>query len=88
MKQSPHTYIECECGANVIRVESLLEGEKPEQTFYLDIFDHQNIKPHLITRVKIALKFIFTGKISYSEFFLTVKEAKKLANFINNNTLN
>lgn len=85
MNTSPHTYIECECGAHAIRIESEIDYNE-EQTFYLDIYNHQNIRPSLLTRIKLALEFIFTGKATNDHIFLTTKEAKKMANFINNNT--
>ena len=83
MNISSHTYIECLTHA--LRIESEID-ETQEQTFYVDIFNHQYINLSFFARVKRALNFIFNGVPIHDEIILTPKVAKKLANFINNNT--
>lgn len=53
-------------------------------TFYLDIYNHLNLKHNIFTRIKHALKYILTGRFDHDQIILTPEEASKLSSFINN----
>ena len=92
-------FIECECGAHVLQISTDVEyfdstnsDVKPGRTrfrqeFWLAMFSYGNYHKRLSVwrRLRIIWNYLRTGKMHEDQIIMEPEEAKKLANFINNN---
>ena len=77
MQSKEETFVlaKCECGIEIMEVDYWrIEGE-----FCFSQFRYIPVRHSLRTR----LKFLFTGKINYNEVILNKKNAKIIADYIN-----
>ena len=87
--------IECDCGTHILKVESQINTDpikmvngKPlvlNQEYYLAMF-YYGIRDHRRSwwsRIPIALKYLWTGRMFADQLCLTPEEAYKLFDFIN-----
>lgn len=85
--------IECECGTHLLQVISDADvtsyGSKRsvQQSFYLAMFQWGAGKRNIWYRIKIAWKYLRTGKMFDDQLSLTADEAEKLAEFVNKNII-
>jgi hypothetical protein len=84
------TVIECECGTHLLQVQSDSEhyqhfdgSKQVVQSIYLMMFGYGNQKRGFWDRLSIAWKYLKTGKLYADQLTLDPEEAKKLADFIN-----
>jgi hypothetical protein len=84
--------IECDCGTHLLKIESYVEffndtisnETRYRQEYYLAMF-HYGIdadKRKWWSRIIIALKYIWTGKMFADQLCLSPEEALKLSAFI------
>lgn len=82
-------FIECTCGDHAVKVlnsVNLYEGEDGkqlvDQEFYLSFFDATGYRPGIINRIRVAWRFLTTGKLHEDQIVMTPDEARKLGEFI------
>lgn len=84
MQNNAKTVISCECGSCML--EAQVDTDEGVQYYYLAMFyfggDHRE---KFWRRLKIAWKFLRTGKMYRDQLCLTPEEALKLADFIHLN---
>jgi len=98
MQQEPKKlFIECECRAHLLLIESDVEifdstnsnTTKPRvrQEFDLAMFTYGTYhkKPTFWERLRIIWNYLKTGRMHEDQIILSPDEAKKLADFINDN---
>lgn len=80
----------CECGLHIMQVETIVEthcaNRRCSQDWNFAFFDYYGMgKPSLRNRIGIAWKYLKTGKMHGDHVVLSVDDAKRLADFINEN---
>jgi len=90
-------FIECECGTHLLQVTNDVEifdsinsvTDKPRvrQEFELAMFTYgtYHSKPSFWERLRIIWNYLKTGRMYSDQLILSPDEAKKLADFINEN---
>lgn len=91
--ESKKVVIECDCGTHLLKVQSevyylhdtLAKKSNIRQEYYLAMFYYgiDSYKRKWWDRIKIALKYIWTGKMYSDQLCLSNNEAIKLSTFIN-----
>jgi hypothetical protein len=99
MQKFKKTYIECDCGTHLLQVthdyeifnhiNSNTKLPRVRQEFDIAMFTYRtyNKKPSLWERLCIIWKYLKTGEMHRDQVILNEDEAKKLANFINDNII-
>ena len=93
MEEQTKIFIECECGTHLLEVtndaEYFNDNKQVRQEFWLAMFSYGNSSNTygFFERFKIAWKFLRTGRMYGDQITLNPDEAKKLADFINNNII-
>lgn len=86
-------YIECECGTHLLQITSDVEyfndNKQVRQEFWLAMFTYGTYHKKLgfFERLKIICNFLKTGKMHDDQLILSSEEAKKVADFINENII-
>lgn len=90
--ESKKVVIECDCGTHLLKVQSevyylhdtLAKKSNIRQEYYLAMFYYgiDSDKRKWWDRIKIAFKYICTGKMYSDQLCLSNNEALKLYNFI------
>lgn len=86
--------IECECGCHMLQVTMNAdvytnsdETVQVHQTFYLAMFQYGNENRGFWGKLKIALKYMRTGKMFSNQLVFTPAEADKLSEFLTANKI-
>ena len=99
MENLKTTYIECDCGAHLLQVTHVYEifddtnsntkSPQVRQEFDLAMFSYRtyNKKPNFFERLHIIWNYLRTGQMHKDQIILSEEEAKKLVDFINENTI-
>ena len=90
MEELKKIFIECECGTHVLLVQSDVEyfnnNTQVRQEFDLAMFNYAYTKRrNFFERIPIIWNYLRTGKMHEDQLCLASDEAKKLADFINDN---
>jgi uncharacterized protein (DUF2225 family) len=88
-------YIECDCGSHILQVTSDIDYHDDHtrfcQSFWLAMFSYGNGNTNenrtFWERLKIAWKYLRTGKMYEDAIIMSPEEAKKLIEFINDKML-
>src|ERR1035437_391259 len=88
--KSTKVIIECDCGTHMLQVQSEIDFYPTEgsdiihyrQEFYLAMFSYGNMKDTIWRRIKIAAKYLCTGKMHADQLCLKPEEAKKFSDFV------
>lgn len=86
--------VECECGSHMLKLSCLTDiyhqsdgRDRVHQDFNLAMFGFGNQKRKLFSRLGIAIRYLWTGKMHDDQLILSPDEARKVLNFIDNNLI-